>query len=258
MHKRIIQIAITLTILLGPIIGIVMVEATSSKNQLVIRPDVNIQGVPQLLNIQQYPKIIMEYEVFDEPSNQEFIESEIAKTFDDVYDDFKEIMRAAVSRNPNLANVVITDWHYHQSTGAIDESERLTPDTTIFFQPLTLSANSPAVQGIPIKIAGFPNGVSGYSVRVFFDPGIVEIDSVIFPPQGIDIVQNLLPNSVEFAFVDFGNQLSGISQLENLAIINVRAIKEGVAQIDIEIDALDDDSGSRITPRVLKGLVEVR
>jgi len=69
-------------------------------------------------------------------------------------------------------------------------------------------------------------------------------------------VQNLTANSVEFAFVDFGNQLSG--GLENLAIIEVMSVAAGVAQIDIEIDAMDDNNGFAIRPKVLKGLVEVR
>ena len=243
------------TFLLIPVIGIAIVQATTN-NSTQVKPLEDTSNVPQLFTFGQYPKLVVEYTATLEPTDVPAFELEIARALDDVYDDFKQSMRDAMNRNPITTNAEITAWHFHRSNGAVDEAERPTITTSLFWRPLILNVNSPAVQGIPLQADGFPNGISQYDLRIFFDPGFVDIVNVVFPPLGNGVVNSQTSDSVSISFSDLGNQLQ--SGLENIAIIEVTSVAEGAAQIDIEIDVIQDNDGNPIVARAFKGLVEVR
>ncbi len=258
---QVITLLIGGTVIAAPIVAIGLVSASPGEAPQaapVERPAADASGVPQLFKFQQYPKIVVDFEASVEPANVGIIEAAATLAFDNAYNDFQEIIRKQFALNPALAGVTITEWHYHKSTGSVDEAERPPTDDLVFARPLTLNVNSPAVQGIPVQIARAADGVSGYDVTVSFDPGVIAIQNVVFPPQGIPSFTILSPNQVSVSFVDLFNQIDGGSTFENLFIIEVTSFASGVSTIDIDIHQMDDNLGSIMKPKVIQGLIEVR
>jgi len=251
---------IAFVVIAAPVVGIVLVQTTQgAPNEVVLAEgQAAVPGDPALHQFQLYPKTVAQFEVVAEPSEFPLIEAAVERAFDGVYNNFQEAIRKQVSLDPSLAAVSITGWHFHDSSGAVDQVERPETDTFIFARPLTLNANSPSIQGIPFQIAGAPSGVAGYILTISFDPGVVAIQSVAFPPLGLSDLTILSPHQAIVSFVDLNNQISGGSTFENLFIMEVTSVAEGVSTIDIEITQLDDSAGSPMRPRIIQGIVEVR
>jgi hypothetical protein len=66
-----------------------------------------------MAEMQIYPKIVIDLETTR-------TEKQIRQALDDLYPDFKQRIRALVASDPKTT---IVGWHYHLSTGSVDEDE---------------------------------------------------------------------------------------------------------------------------------------
>ncbi|AKB34208.1 Chitin binding protein [Methanosarcina siciliae HI350] len=141
----------------------------------------------------------------------------------------------------------------------IEVSEASGSTVTLYFDPESSSVSENESTEINLVASNFPAGLSGYNLTVAIDdPAVAEIINIEYPSWALITENSTLPGtSIYLKAVDGGDTVQVGAADVVLATLTVSGKEKGSANLSIEVDRLDDDSGNVIEPALLTGKIEV-
>ena len=102
---------------------------------------------------------------------------------------------------------------------------------------------------IDIELQQIFDGISGFVIEaVVSDPTVAIINDVIFPAYGFQFVTGAPGSTVSMRVADFNDILDGPFSSALIATLDVQLLSAGSAQITLNLDQLDSDSGIDLIP----------
>ncbi|AKB30295.1 cell surface protein [Methanosarcina siciliae T4/M] len=141
----------------------------------------------------------------------------------------------------------------------IEVSEDSGATVTLYFDPESSSVSESESTEISIVASNFPAGFSGYNLTVALDdPAVAEIVDIEYPSWALITENSSLPGtSIYLKAVDGEDAVKEGAADVVLATLTVSGKEKGSANLSIEVDRLDDDSGDSVEPAFLAGTIEV-
>ncbi|AKB30298.1 Chitin binding protein [Methanosarcina siciliae T4/M] len=159
--------------------------------------------------------------------------------------------------NLTVENAAGTDFELKSDYIEVSETSGLT--VTLYFDPESSSVSENESTEISVLASNFPAGLSGYNLTVAIDdPAVAEIINIEYPSWALITENSTLPGtSIYLKAVDGGDTVQVGAADVVLATLTVSGKEKGSANLSIEVDRLDDDSGNVIEPALLTGKIEV-
>lgn len=135
-----------------------------------------------------------------------------------------------------------------------------------FIQPSTSLISLEPINGLSgdfvtanLELTNVTNGVAGYIITVSSDDaGVANISNVSYPAFGLTLTRTDLPwQEVIMSAADLTKLIDGVQPKATLAAIQFQLIGNGVANVTITIQSLDDDSGFPIDVLPIKSKITV-
>ncbi len=114
------------------------------------------------------------------------------------------------------------------------------------------------IGSVEITITGLTNGLSGYDLIISLsDKAVAKIVDVELPDFALLDVNKLSSSEVAIRAVDLKDIVPSGKAQTLLATLRIEGIELGMCTIDLIVNAMDDDDGNPMEPRILPGYIEV-
>jgi len=121
-----------------------------------------------------------------------------------------------------------------------------------------LETNVGEIGSVEINITGLTNGISGYDLTVSLENNaIAEIVDVELPDFGLPDVKKISSSEVTIRAVDLKDIIPSGKAQALLATLRIQGIRLGTTNINVVINAMDDDDGNPMESHVNTSVIKV-
>lgn len=111
---------------------------------------------------------------------------------------------------------------------------------------------------VDVTIHQASQGLSGYDMTIsLVDAEVATIDSVDLPEFGLSDASRPSPGTTKIRVADLNDLITFETSEARLVTLQLKGSKPGTSEIIVALNAMDDDNGDPIEPRIVSGSVKV-